>query len=436
MDDVLEMLGYDEETIRIGEEFARIYVWYWTVFGLGEALNALLDVTDHEVFSTIMTVLFEVTNTLGILAIALLTDPTLNKVAWIYYTSSSIWLFCLIAAIAYTGWFRIYYAGFFSSVAILNQANVHRLLGVAIPLCTGELLAYSEWEILTVFASWLGPTEVTAWGILGSLWDMLEMVVEAVADASEVRVAYLLGRGKPLKAEISAYKSIFLGTLVSFIGTAVIFIMGENLPTWLTKDEDIQDILAQLIPIFGAGNIALSAGTLAWTLVGAQGRYRLATAVGVAGSWLIVTPLSAASSIALGWDLRGQTGAVVIGYLVSGSVNLYLLFSSDWERQSAKVIELNQVDGTLEESSSDSDEESSSSDSVEDCAVEDSVHGSTSQASKESMPERHDGSPDRERTKHDDIRKHRASNKIIQERRDASPDEECTTQDDIRKHRK
>lgn len=240
--------------------------------------------------------------------------------------------------------------------------------------CVGWLLAYGEWEILAIFAtyvhavslaclhrhtheilvSFLGPAEVAAWAILGSLWDALEYYTEAIADAAEVRCAYLLGAGQPENAKLSSFKSITLGFVTSLILTATLFIVANDLPSWLTKDATLQQLVSDLLPIFGIGNIALTLGTMAWTLVGAQGRLRLSTSVGFVGSWLITMPLAAVFSIILNFDLQGQTAAVVIGYMVSGTMNTYILLRSDWDQLSRKVVEENRI---FDDSSSDEDED-------------------------------------------------------------------------------
>lgn len=142
-------------------------------------------------------------------------------------------------------------------------------------------------------------------------------MTEAVADAAEVRCAYLIGSGKPYKARLSAYKSILMAFVASLLMTSVVFMIGDDLPRILTKDPTLQRMVAELIPLFGIGNIALTMGTMAWTLVGSQGRYHLSTAVGFVGSWLVTMPLAAFLGIVLDIDLQGQTFAVVIGYLVS-----------------------------------------------------------------------------------------------------------------------
>ena len=188
-------------------------------------------------------------------------------------------------------------------------------------------------------------------------------MTQSVADAAEVRCANLLGAGKPTQARASAYKSILIAFVFSMTLTSIIFICGDDLPRWLTMDTTLQVLLSQLIPLFGVGNITLTMGTMAWTLVGSQGRYRLATAIGVAGSWCITIPLSVVFTIVLGVNLEGQTAAVVIGYMISGVVTIVILLRSDWQALSDAVIEYNKahdIELSSDEEDDDEDDDSSS----------------------------------------------------------------------------
>lgn len=142
-------------------------------------------------------------------------------------------------------------------------------------------------------------------------------------------------------ARISAYKSILLGVVASCFFTSILFIVGEDMAVWLTPDPTLQHMIADLLPLLGIGNIALTAGTVAWALVGSQGRYRLATLVAFTFSWGVTMPVSAMFTFVANFNLQGITASVVIGYSVTGTVLIYILLRSDWERLSQCVMDLN-----------------------------------------------------------------------------------------------
>lgn len=242
--------------------------------------------------------------------------------------------------------------------AMRNTVAVRAVVKTAIPLALGQLLQYGEWEILTIFVAALGPTEVIAWGIIDSLWDTLEALTEGFGDAGEIRVAYHLGAECPDRARLSSYKSLFVSIICATLVTSVMWILGEDLVVWLTPDPTLQHLIAKVLPLLGIGNLSMTAGTVSWALVGAQGRYRLATFVAFVCSWCVTLPLAALYTYGLHIDLQGVTSAVVLGNSVTGTWLLYILVRSDWERLSRLVAELNEEsDLSSSDSSSSSSEE-------------------------------------------------------------------------------
>merc|ERR1712176_1405868 len=129
--------------------------------------------------------------------------------------------------------------------------------------------------------------------------------------------------------------------------------MGEDLATWFTPDPALQSMVAELIPLIGIGNISLTAGGVAWAMVGAQARYRLATLVALLASWLVTLPLAAIMTYLFKFNLQGIVSAVVIGYSVSCTTLFYILLRSDWNRISHHIVELNeqQTDDSEDDSS-------------------------------------------------------------------------------------
>jgi hypothetical protein len=210
--------------------------------------------------------------------------------------------------------------------------------------------------MLTIFAAALGPAEVATWAILGSIWDIFEASTEGIGDAAEVRCAHHLGKGNPEMAKTSSYKSILFATILSLIVSIIFFSLSNELPRWFTTDPTLQRMIKELIPLVGIGNITMTFGMVCWALVGAQGRYALATFISFIGSWCITIPLSAFFVFGLNVDLQGVTSAVVIGYSCTGTVLSFILLRSDWEYLSETVQNLNALSGEVV---SDSDEDDS-----------------------------------------------------------------------------
>ena len=201
-------------------------------------------------------------------------------------------------------------------------------------------------------------TTVAAWGLLESLWGFFESATEGLSEAASIRVAYHLGKGHIPKAKMSCYKSLFMGVMLSFFITSFLFILGKDLATWFTPDALLQEMLNDLIPMIGIANIFMIYGMVAWTLVGAQGRYRLATIVSACLSLFVTLPLAALSTFYFVFDLKGIVGAVICGYSTTGLCLACILLRSDWKHISETIQEYNSAE---DDSSSDESSDSSSS---------------------------------------------------------------------------
>lgn len=126
-------------------------------------------------------------------------------------------------------------------------------------------------------------------------------------------------------------------------------------------------MIEENIPLIAFGNIVMTGGNTCWAIIGAQGRYRVATFIFFLSSWVVTIPLAAISVYALFLDLKGLTATVIIGFLCACTTLGYVLLLSDWPRLSEKVravnLETGEVDSSDDESSSVSSASSSSSSS-------------------------------------------------------------------------
>jgi MATE family multidrug resistance protein len=339
--DVVRLFGFNETTAEMAQVFARYYVVKEWFQGVDEAYGALLCIIEHERFVALMAILNEIVATSIILWLVLTRPTTLADVGLAELCSQALFFSISLVLTIALGWMKKFTRGIFRTFALLNVSAVKTVCKTAVPLAFGQLLTYGEWEVLTIFVAYLGPAEVTSWGIVGSLWDTLEMLTDGFGDAGEVRTGLHLGAARPARARLSSYKTMLVGVISSTICTAVLWILGEDLATWLTPDPTLQGLIIDVLPLMGMGNIALSAGSISWALVGAQGRYRLATFVAFVSSWCITLPLAAVFVYGFNFNLQGPVSAVVIGYSVTGTSLLYVLCRSDWTRLSKLLVEEN-----------------------------------------------------------------------------------------------
>jgi multidrug resistance protein, MATE family len=329
----------DTETALYGQQFVRIYIWSYVLGGISNGIWQLLEVAGHSFEGTIVSIIWGATNAAIIAGILTTRESNLTVVGLVFIGTSVLYITLTIAIATCCGWFTPFWRGLFGDLALRNTNTVKIMLKQAVPLCWGSLVSNAEWAILTAFASHMGPAEVAAWAILGSIWDIFYSVTAGIGDAAEIRVAYHLGDNHPSMARLSAYKSLMVGMIVATLVSIIFFSLQSQIPQWFTTDKTLQSMLAEVIPFVGLANLTMTFGMQCWSLLGAQGKYKLATWVSFISSWGLSMPLAAIFVYGYQLDLQGLTSAVVLGYLTTGASLSYVLLSTDWQKVSRKIRE-------------------------------------------------------------------------------------------------
>mmetsp|Transcript_6456 Transcript_6456/g.11228 ORF Transcript_6456/g.11228 Transcript_6456/m.11228 type:complete len:184 (-) Transcript_6456:664-1215(-) len=144
-------------------------------------------------------------------------------------------------------------------------------------------------------------------------------------------------------AKIASHKALFVSTVQSLFVTSSLFMVGKNVAFLLTTDPALQSQLNNLITYIGFGNAVMSFALVSWSLVGAQGRYRLATLLVLGSRWLVTVPMAAVCVFAYNFDLKSVMGSVIVGFATANLALSYVFFRSDWERLTKILQELNAI---------------------------------------------------------------------------------------------
>lgn len=249
-----------------------------------------------------------------------------------------------------------------------NSSALVSIVLTTIPLFVGSFLELGEVDLLVIFVRFLGPAEgktsspcyfgsqisiylrtlslllslfctiVAAWALFANIWSILEASTEGLSEAAAIRVAYHLSASQPVKAKKAAEKALFWSTVESLIITSVLLLAGRSIVINLTKDITLQHLLDALIPIAALANISMSFAQATWSLLGAQGRFSLATFVILVCRWCVTMPLALIFIFALQYHEISEAGAVAIGSATSACVLSYFLFSCDWNEVAQDLV--------------------------------------------------------------------------------------------------
>ncbi|MGK3739617.1 MAG: Na+-driven multidrug efflux pump [Bacillariaceae sp.] len=338
-DEIVLRLGFDEEIAESAQLYANYAMLYQAISVYHYAILQLLDVTDRENYSAIINSLQSALSFVGVLIFVNIHDGAQLWMLGLVRILIMVGFFLMNTIIViWKGWLEGFWSGLVGSNPMsMSWDNLKAFLSQALPLSIGYVIEYGEWEVLFIFAAIIGPAEMAVWGLLGEIWGLAEGIAGSATDASEVRVAMILGSGQPKLAKYSAEKSLCIGVILSWIMAVLLLSMRSLIPKWLTKDETLQSMLTELLPLVCLGVIILSVGNTSWSILCAQGRSHLATAVTIVGSVFISLPFAFLSTFGLNLNLEGLVASLVIGYSVSGFFNTLFLMSSNWERISRKM---------------------------------------------------------------------------------------------------
>ena len=337
MDKILLLMGFEVSVAQLGQDFVWVRVLVNIMTGINQSLFNFMSSIEHETFANVMSCTYAIANASFVALAAYLFDASLIVLGLVLLVNSTLVFFLIVIIPIEMGWVEKFEVGLLGSW--IDREVLNDVFKVALPLAFGSLLAYAEWETLTILAATLGPAEAATWSLMGFIWDVFESMTEAIGDASEVHVACQLGKGRPAMAKLAGYKCILLGLIVSILITIVFISLMDVLPSLLTSDATIQAMLAELFPLVALGNITMSMGMVCWSVIGAQGRYHLSTSVAMAMTFVVTIPLGAVLSIGMNINLQGLVFAVVTGYSLTAMVLFALILMSDWEARSKKIQE-------------------------------------------------------------------------------------------------
>ena len=166
-----------------------------------------------------------------------------------------------------------------------------------------------------------------------------------------------LGKGDSRKAELSAFKALFMSLILSSANALLICSLINVLPNWLTKDETLSEMIEEVIPFIAVAALPLGFATVLWEIIGAQGRYKVTTLVYFSCFVGIILPAAATFTFHFNFNLLGLVIAILFGWSTIVLVLSYVLYTSDWNKI-AFDIAASYTDSDEEDDSSDSDSES------------------------------------------------------------------------------
>jgi Na+-driven multidrug efflux pump len=141
--------------------------------------------------------------------------------------------------------------------------------------------------------------------------------------AAEIRIGFHLGNGNPVMAKVAAYKNLFYATIWATLVTVIFFCTSDMIIGYFTADATLIVMLQELVTLISAGNVLMAVGSVAYSVLAAQSRVKLATKITFFCSWCINIPLACYWVFGRNYGLDSIVAALIIGYATAEIALLY-----------------------------------------------------------------------------------------------------------------
>lgn len=209
--------------------------------------------------------------------------------------------------------------------------NWNKMFSLALPgiiMVEAEFLGF---ELLTIFASYLGTNELAAQSIISTVASLAYQIPFSISISTSTRVANFIGASLFSSCIISCKVSIFLSFIVSTFNMVLIFKARLKIAMLFSTDSQIVELVSNALPIlafmqiFDAFN-ACTAGCLR-----GQGQQKIGGYINVFSFYCIGIPISYLLTFNYGWGLRGLWWGITSGLVVMSIFQSYAVFNCDWK---------------------------------------------------------------------------------------------------------
>ncbi|KAJ2584738.1 ethionine resistance protein [Coemansia sp. RSA 1836] len=255
-------------------------------------------------------------------------DAIFTTVAWI--TVTSYWAMFLGLAACTLFWSELRPAW---SMPVLKRLISGRFFSLAVPAMIEACGEYMAFELMTLFATYLGPTSLAAQAIAFNSMSMVYQLPHAVGGAAAVRVGRLLGQGNGAGAKFAATVLVFGGFVYSILGALFFAVFGRQWVTLYTRDEAVLAVARRLISIVVLIEWTDATRGIVPGILRGMGRQKQAALINFSSYYLGVLPLAALAVIGLDKGIVGLWVAFALGMTALSGLYIASIATTDWHQE-------------------------------------------------------------------------------------------------------
>ncbi|GAX09836.1 hypothetical protein FisN_11Lh186 [Fistulifera solaris] len=250
IDDVVKWLVRSDSIAEIAAPYAKIIIVDYILRGTTQAFMLPFHLSGQAHFERTIDVFATLLTFVVVVAIAVTstdTMPTLENIGWIQVIIGIAKTITKVTYAFQKGWVRQYQKGVFGRLSLMDPRKVLTFFMQVVPLFVGSFLELGEWDVLVLFARYLGGAEVAAFAVVGNLWEVCLSATEGLGESASVRVTYYLSEGFPVDAKLLSSKVAFWACVQALVITSIFLVAGPNISESLTTDTCIGAWLARRV---------------------------------------------------------------------------------------------------------------------------------------------------------------------------------------------
>jgi MATE family multidrug resistance protein len=192
--------------------------------------------------------------------------------------------------------------GGFDRRALSNWGPMIKLALPGLVMVLAEFLAF---EILTLTSSWLGPTELAAQSVLGSITGITFQIPFPMSVAASTRIANLIGATLAIPAKKAAGVAVVASVIVGVGNLLLLSLLREQIPRLFTPDQEVRDMVSALLPLCATFQVFDAVATNCNGILRGLGRQEVGGYIALFAYYGVGLPISFGLGFGAKWGLYG-----------------------------------------------------------------------------------------------------------------------------------
>ncbi|XP_041006686.1 protein DETOXIFICATION 49-like [Juglans microcarpa x Juglans regia] len=216
------------------------------------------------------------------------------------------------------------------------------LLNLAIPSCISVCLEWWWYEIMILLCGLLiNPTAtVASMGILIQTTSLIYIFPSSLSFSVSTRVGNELGANNPRKANLAAIVGLSCSFVLGFSALVFAVMVRKKWATMFTRDKDIIDLTALVLPIIGFCELGNCPQTTGCGVLRGTARPKVGANINLGCFYLVGMPVALGLAFYAGLDFPGLWLGLLAAQGSCAASMLVVLSLTDWELEAKRSKEL------------------------------------------------------------------------------------------------